>query len=372
MNLPSHHWREMPLLRQLHEQWWIRRGGRIGECQRAFSCDWEELLEEAGWLTAEQRRETEQDARQLAANGWVVLKPVKFRPRLISRIIVPLEAEERLAELFGDPMGDEAPEKCLEGIAWAPELAFLSSTRAGVEPEDLLKLNAFFTQGGREHPMIPIKERSLQIFGDEKRLDGLLSSSLFRPGHLRLEQLRCWVVGEPLGWRRGPAGTSDQPLLIIENAATWHSYCRWNEERALFGAVVYGKGFNVLASVTYLEDVFSELGGHRPLFYFGDLDPTGLLIPYQASLEAQRLGLPPIAPHGWSYRKLLELGKGKESEWDGPAADEQSLRWLDILEAPARQLFGRRMRLAQEHLGWEWLSTQTDGAGASNNSEGTA
>ena len=70
---------------------------------------------------------------------------------------------------------------------------------------------------------------------------------------------------------------------MIENAATWHSYCRWNVERALFSAVVYGDGNRFVNGIRYLKDLFAELGGLRRVLYFGDLDPQGLLIPQEAS-----------------------------------------------------------------------------------------
>ena len=45
--------------------------------------------------------------------------------------------------------------------------------RPGVSLECLLKLQEFFADGGRDRQPVPLKERSLQIFGDEKRLDAL-------------------------------------------------------------------------------------------------------------------------------------------------------------------------------------------------------
>jgi len=59
----------------------------------------------------------------------------------------------------------------LRAIPWAPELRFLAATRVFVPLADLLKLQDFFARGGRERPSVPIKERSLETFGDEKRLD---------------------------------------------------------------------------------------------------------------------------------------------------------------------------------------------------------
>ena len=65
----------------------------------------------------------------------------------------------------------------------------------------------------------PIKERSLEIFGDEKRLDALQSTSLFRRRRLDLvKDLKCETIGEPLAWKRGPSKATSKPIIVIENA----------------------------------------------------------------------------------------------------------------------------------------------------------
>jgi hypothetical protein len=350
-------WRALPVLKELHGQWWAARGGKLGESQRPFSRDWDQLLEDAGLFSAEQRAEADRDARLLADSGLVELKPVKYRPHIISRVLVPLAAEPRLASLFGDPTEQEPKGPDLSRVNWAKELSFLRETRAGIAAEDLLRLNEFFIRGGQAKPVVPIKERSLQIFGDEKRLDALLVTTLFRSGRMTLDLLRCELIGEPLGWRRGPAAAAAQPILVIENAATWHSYCRWNAECGRFSAVVYGKGFQSATCIHYIADVFAELGGTRRVVYFGDIDPPGLQIPFQASAYAQAHGLPPVEPHLWSYRQLLDVGQGKETDWDGEPADPFCADWLGELAEPVRRLFARGKRLAQEHIGWEFLKS---------------
>src|SRR5207302_1560820 len=203
---------------------------------------------------------------------------------------------------------------------------------------------------------VPIKERSLQIFGDEKRLDSLLSSTLFRGGHLDAAgDLRCEVIGVPLAWKRGPSGASTKPLIVIENAATWHSYCRWNAQCALFSGVLYGDGNRFPDGVRYLPDIFHELAGPRPVYYFGDLDPQGLIIPQEASGRAKAAGLPVPQPHIWSYRQLLLQGTGRGQPWEGQPPSSTLCDWLGECSQPARELFAARKRLPQEHIGWEFL-----------------
>jgi Wadjet anti plasmid transformation system JetA-like protein len=243
----------------------------------------------------------------------------------------------------------------LRRIPWAPELRFLVSMRTDLPLDDLLKLQRFFADGGRQRPVVPVKERSLQIFGDEKRLDSLRKTTLFPPGRLTLEALRCEAVGEPLAWKCGP--NPGGPVIIVENAATWHSYSRWNIEQAVFSAVVYGKGLQAAESICFLCDVFDQLGGPRRVLYFGDLDPPGLRIPQLASAYALAHDLPAVEPDLWSYRQLLALARGKETVWEGSdPLNESDFAWLGELAEPIKVLLESGKRLAQEHLGWEFLS----------------
>lgn len=347
-------WRSFPILQELHDQWWRARGGRLDTTTRPFSRDWEQLLEDAGLLSAELRAEADRDARTLATTGLIELRPPRFRPHLIDRILVPLEAQTRLALLFGDPLDPTGPPPDLAKIPWQPELAFVLQSRPTLALDDLLALNQFLAADGHSRPLVPIKERSLQLFGDEKRLDALLVTAPFRNGTLSPETLRCYLVPEPLGWRRGtlPQG----PIIVLENLATWDTYVRWDTHSPQFSAIVYGKGLVFADAVTRLNDIFAELDGlPRPVLYFGDLDPAGLDIPRRASLRAVASGLPPIQPHTWSYQQLLALDSTHATPHESLPVSEESLQWLGDLAEPARPLLARGHRLAQEHLGWDFL-----------------
>lgn len=352
-------WRHLPILLELHQQWMMNRAGNPAEAfQRPFTRDWEKLLDAAGLVFADQRQEAERDARLLSAAGLVELKHDKRHPRVIERISVPREAERRLRELFPEFHSHALAQRDLAEVDWAPEMRFVVEARVLVNPEDLLRLNAFFKEDRGQRPIVPIKERSLQIFGDEKRLDNLLSTALFGAGRLSLHRLRCEKVGEPFGWRRGPRDTGR--ILAIENAATWHSYARWNAERGFFSAVVYGCGNCFCDSLSYLADILAEFATPQRVYYFGDLDPQGLRIPAEACEKAPSLGLPRIEPDLWSYRHLLAAGQSREAAPEAAVpVSENEWQWLGPLSEPVRELLAQGGRLPQEHIGWEYLSAQS-------------
>ena len=348
----------VPVARELFAQWQRARGGRLEAATRPFSRGWEDLLEDAQLVSAIDRAEAERDARALAAEVWIELKSARYKTHVLDRIAIPLAAETRWCEAFGfvAPSDDEARQ--MREFAWEPQLAFIRTAGVSLAFAELRRLNDFIRPHENETTLVPIKERSLQIFGDEKRLDALLDSTLFRTDRLDLARdLRCEVIGAPLAWKRGPLAAARQPVIVLENAATWHSYVRWNSERSLFSAVVYGGGNSLVDGIRYLADLFEELGGVRPILYFGDLDYPGLRIPQRANKQAPA-GLPVIEPHLWSYRQLLELGANRGQLWDGEVPADTRCDWLGELAGRARELFAAKQRLAQELVGWEFLRTQ--------------
>lgn len=349
----------VPVACELFAQWQRARGGRREPATRWFSRGWEDLLEGARLVSAMDRAEAERDARALAAEGWIELKSARYKSHVLDRIAIPLAAETRWCEAFGFVAPSDEEARQMREFAWEPQLAFIPTAGVGLAFAELRRLNDFFRFRKNETALVPIKERSLQIFGDEKRLDALLASTLFREGRLDLARdLRCEVIGAPLAWKRGPLAAARQPVIVIENAATWHSYARWNSERSLFSAVVYGGGNSFVDGVRYFADLCEELGGARPVLYFGDLDPAGLLIPHRANAAARAAGLPAIEPHLWSYRRLLELGASRDQTLAGEAPADARCDWLGELAEPARELFARKQRLAQELVGWEFLRTR--------------
>lgn len=323
--------------------------------------DWESFLDESGLQTAEDEAEARRVAFLLSRDGMLDLRLRRDRDR-IQRFAVPLASERNWFIAFGRIHPADQPDERadLASVQWNHKLQFLPGSRVNVVLEDLLKLNAFLSVQPVSGSIVPIKERSLQIFGDEKRLDNLLSSALFRPDRLdEKRDLRCEVIGVPLAWKRGPSSASAQPLIVIENAATWHSYCRWNSERMLFSGVVYGDGNRFAEGIRYLPDIFSELNGPRRVLYFGDLDPQGVRIPQEASNRSQAAGLPVVEPHHWSYHQLLTLGNGLGQPYEDEPGSSTLCDWLGDSAQPVRQLFASGKRLAQEHVGWEFLRDQT-------------
>jgi hypothetical protein len=255
--------------------------------------------------------------------------------------------DERRAPLPVDP----------ESYAWAPELRFACTLRDARQLDVLLRVQRFLSEGGRQRPLVPMKERSAELFGKEKRLDVLRNSALFQSGHLSLDLLRCFSVPPPLIWE-GAITSKSSPVLVVENHSTYHSFARWNREMRFYAAIVYGNGDAFKGSAAGVCDIVREISWDGRLFYFGDLDPEGLLIPPAASATLTTVDLPAAIPHEGCYRRLfyratvVPLPSGAKLRFDG-----EGRIWLgESLAADVESWFDRGIRLPQELVGWEELA----------------
>lgn len=294
----------------------------------------------AGWLT------------QLAENGDLLLPKGR---RLYDRADsgdLPAWVELVRPEAADAPLPVEP-----ETYAWAQELRFACTVRDARQLDVLLRVQRFLANGGRERPLVPVKERSIELFGHEKRLEMLRSGSLFESGRLSLELLRCFPVPPALLWEAPPSDGQSRPVLALENHSTYHSFARWNREARCYAAIVYGNGDAFKSGAAGLVEVVSALSWDGRLFYFGDVDPEGLLIPLAASATLTTIEMPALCAHRGCYRRLLS----RASAVPLPAGTklglpEDSRSWLgDDLAVEVEAWFQRGIRVAQELVGWEEL-----------------
>lgn len=236
-------------------------------------------------------------------------------------------------------------------LAWAADMSFDEQTLA-----DLRAINAFFRDGGAQRLVVPLRERSVDLFGDEKRLEALIGGQLFFPGRLTLDELRCEVVHPPFVHQRVGDGPD---ALVIENHHTYVSFARALPAHGRVGWVIYGAGAHFKGSVTFIADLPVL---PRRVLYFGDLDVAGLDIPAYANGVAAAAGLPPIVAAGALYRLLLDHGQAVVVE-DRPSQYRinKLTAWLsDDVRPAAAAVLTTGQRVAQEWVGTELLVSRAD------------
>jgi hypothetical protein len=302
--------------------------------------------------TAVDRRQRERAAvDQLAADGKITLPTsrsawdVSVRPGL-PRTMGVVRQRPATKSRAGNALR----------AAWNPRLSWAAAEQLSSSAiEALLTVNRWLRDVDTLEPVVPLRERSLDIFGDEKRLDALIKTKLFGAQRLTLDLLRCEVVNVPFVFQQ----ISDAPLaLIVENHANYASFLRHlTHTRAMnIGHLIYGAGRHFEASVTYLSQLSTA---PQTVRYFGDLDIAGLAIPAAASRRAVELGLPAVLPASGLYDALLDHGTPNRATAATSSSADEHVRWLDFRhqESVAR-LLTSGVRLAQEAVGTSLLTRQ--------------
>lgn len=268
--------------------------------------------------------------------------------------------------------------------AWAPELGFWPELR-NAQLVDARKISDWLLANTQATLRVPLKERSLEIFGDEKRLDALRDGRALFAGRLSLDTLRTFVVSPPLPYRS--AQTASRRILVVENHCSYWSFGEWNTQAGRWRAVVYGAGNGFAGAADALLEVCRELGLLAPLGcagadmgspeapaaaeplhieYLGDLDPKGVRIPLDFNNLAASGGHPglKVAPLLGAYRGLLNHAprRARADLAESPTSPlGHAHDWLGPeLGAQACEMWSSGEWIAQEALGYRQLVEQPE------------
>jgi hypothetical protein len=227
----------------------------------------------------------------------------------------------------------------------------------------LEKLDTFLKQKPKDLAYVPIKARSLQIFGDEKLLGdkaNLKTGQVLKL--LTLDHLHCYVPSAYFLFSTQYDNDS-RKVLIVENSETFHVMHLRNLENQRYRAVVYGAGNSFIRNAPFLETLH-PVGGAGEFSYFGDIDIPGLEIPMKAQNALKRVGSEIVlAPATELYRETFaqgyaaDVGYEKLHAWEkGQDCDVRKWThdWLlhdRELATQIEQLVTKHKRLAQEWIG---------------------
>ncbi len=236
-------------------------------------------------------------------------------------------------------------------VAWVPELGFWHL----LNPIQLVAakcINEFLLQRRGTLRPVPIKERSLQIFGDEKRLDSMKTGDTLFQGRLALSTLGAFQVPQPLPYRQADA--PGRPVLVVENHNSFWSFGEWNHQVKRYSAVVYGSGEAFRLTGAALGQVLREVEGAGAL-YLGDLDVKGVRIP--GEFNAAPCGdSPRVEPALEHYAWLLDSGIRRVKLECKAGTLSQAEAWLGAELAPrVFDMWQRGEWIPQEALGFEQL-----------------
>lgn len=234
---------------------------------------------------------------------------------------------------------------------WHPKLHFMYQESNPATIESAKPINAYLKARAIDTPMIAQKERSLKIFGDEKRLDSLIGKSIIFE-HISLEDLDCYTVSIPLISCQEETRSND--LIVIENLSTYDTFCRFNRRSKRFFEVVYGWGRN--ASRQDMVQALCERMQYQQdgtIYYFGDIDPAGINIAIDL-----KTGIQKYAPDirfdlmHQLYQFLLDHGVRKGSDFKAEALRDNvlAMELCDGYFPEIESLFSSKNRIPQESL----------------------
>ncbi|UQW99144.1 hypothetical protein [Streptomyces sp. RerS4] len=191
--------------------------------------------------------------------------------------------------------------------AYVAQLAFATTMRLTTADHALLgPINALL----RDQPdaeVIPLADRSYQLYGEEKHLKHIERHHLVTKGFLDLTtHLRARPTPAPLAmFELGPAPW----LLIVENTAAFTSLREilgtWPDNSQV-GWLVFGEGDHLIASLPTALTSFRERSHPvDTVLLYADLDLDGLRCAQKASDRARTASLPPLQPALGLYQALL-------------------------------------------------------------------
>ncbi len=240
-------------------------------------------------------------------------------------------------------------------IPWLAELSFCADLKSAVALEAAIAINKFLIKHRRNLIPVPMRERSLQIFGDEKKLQRFLSPAGLFGGRLSLASLGAFVVNPPLPHEKFPEARG-KPVLVIENHHTYYSFCQWNRSSQVYSAIAYGSGMAFVRTDTAIDEIMASVEAGE-IHYFGDIDWTGLEIPFLFNKWRSIQGLPPLTLASSLYLWLLANGVRQKVDEVALSSAEQISNWLpEQLRKTTVDFLLSGQRIPQESLGTDALS----------------
>lgn len=148
--------------------------------------------------------------------------------------------------------------------------------------EDLSILSSFLNEINKDTPYISVNERSYELFGYEKRLQGSkFEPSLLGRTKVGIESINCFNSYTPIQCYILPAfyKKKKRVILIVENLDTYWSFHRALNETSLYkklDMLVYGGGNKTTGNFKFHRHY--GITEKDTIYYFGDIDPEGFNI----------------------------------------------------------------------------------------------
>ncbi|WP_339062079.1 Wadjet anti-phage system protein JetD domain-containing protein [Tepidibacillus marianensis] len=163
----------------------------------------------------------------------------------------------------------------------------------GQDQRFILKINHYLNQNPLPVDTVPAPERSFELVGDEKWITEQNGKECLERIGL-WEKLKIIPVSDPLMLAVNPQvfNHTEHKHLIVENKTTYQALLDVLPDTP-FTSLIYGSGNKILKSVEHLENQLPFRQGQHIIYYFGDIDMTGIWIWHSLNKRvAAKLALP--------------------------------------------------------------------------------
>lgn len=230
----------------------------------------------------------------------------------------------------------------LENYVWHASLDGLFPLLTGRSLDDAKKINDWLFTKDTLSIKVPLRERSLEIFGDEKYMDK------WKTGLFNLEKYGFDLIGayRPKGRLILESFSFGSGVLILENRHSWESFIQYNHETRIWKHIVHGQG----RAVENMGDELRKICDYAE--YLGDIDYDGLDIIRKLR---QELEIKPLLP---AYAWLLKNGPRNASHCRKRLLPEMLSLVENVLPnfvSEIMKLWQGGLRVAQEALTLEIL-----------------
>lgn len=246
---------------------------------------------------------------------------------------------------------------------WRTELGWVASLPALSDDQfdELVTIDCWLRDhADKDVPVVPVRYRSVELFGAEKRLERLARGALFGPGRLSLAMLACRHLPPPLA----AVALGDGPdVLVVENSDTYWvavDAVRAAGYRCRVGAVVWGSGNSFPSQ---MDALVVDVAGRGPVsgtvWYWGDLDPAGVTIAAGAAAGAARLDVDFRAPAAlWRATATAPHQDAGAVDWSPALA---AAAWFGALWECFTPVVAGSARVAQEAVPAGVIEAWVDG-----------
>lgn len=274
----------------------------------------------------------------------------KIKNELISENIIAQISGGKKIKIIREKKGNEL-EHIKNNTHWNKLIHTVAMSEKNLQNLKILKKINDFLNTEKEHEMVFLKERSYEIFNDEKFLDGRVKNGYLFDGKLHVSVLKCMEKPSPLVYE---SMCKNKPVLVCENSNTYHTMCRWNKEFMEFSAIIYGSGNIFSGAHNYLDEICNDLGFNE-IYYFGDFDYDGFFIPANTNQKRLENGLLEIKPALFLYKILINFNPIENQKKSKNIEKEIIKNWIndDEIYEVFKSCLENNTRIPQEAINYE-------------------